>query len=125
MIKLLKRKNGMTLLELMFTLGIMLVVILGLVQTYIYCLLLNESNHNLVTATNDAQYVLEQLKAKAYTQLATFTPPAFNNINGESATVLVTPSGTMKSEVDVSVSWTERGRTRNVTLSTIIARTSQ
>jgi len=114
--------TGFTLTELMIAMGILLIAISGLLTTFVYCILLNESNNNLVTAANDAQYVLEEIKGLAYNNINSYTPPAFNNLENETIPnpTVVEISGIK--EVTVNVSWSERGRSRNWTLSTRIAR---
>lgn len=116
--------RGLTLSELMITMAILIIAISGLLLTFIYCLLLNESNNNLVTAMTDAQYVLEGLKGTAYSELGNYTAPAIANLRNENITITLSPDATnMRSEAEVTVGWNERGRQRNVTLSTNIART--
>jgi Tfp pilus assembly protein PilV len=112
--------KGFTLSELMIATAILLVAILSLLAALINTILLNESNNNLVMAVNDAQYVLEQMKGLPYSQIASFTPPTFNNLNNETITLSQSP-GTKITEVTVNVSWTERQRNRNFQLSTRFA----
>lgn len=115
--------KGFSLLELIVAVAIFLIVISGLLITFVYCIILNESNNNLVKAVNDAQYVLEQIKALAYDQIVTYTCPTFNNLNDENIALDPPPSiGTQIAEVTVNVSWTERQRARSFQLSTRIAR---
>ena len=49
--------KGFTLIELMISVAILLIVISALFVTFVYCILMNESNNNLVKVVNDAQYV--------------------------------------------------------------------
>jgi len=113
--------RGLTLIELMIATGILVVVLSGLLLTFISCILLNESNNNLVIAVNDAQYVLEQIKGLAYSEIGNYTVPQFNNLANETVT-LTRSIGTRIAEVAVDVSWIERQRQRNFQLSTRIAR---
>ncbi len=120
--------KGFTLLELMVVTGILLIVISGLLVTFVYCLLLNESNNNLVIAAGDAQYVLEELsemKGAEYNQIddyiADFSPAAFTNLSNETVTFPDPVFGSNITEVTVNVSWTERGRARDFALSTRLA----
>jgi prepilin-type N-terminal cleavage/methylation domain-containing protein len=116
--------RGFSLMELMIAVAILLVAILGLLAAFINCILLNESNNNLGVAASDAQYVLEQIKGLAYSGIATYTAPAFTNLTGETITltrlILARPKGDL-TEVTVKVSWTERQRNRDVSVSTRIA----
>jgi prepilin-type N-terminal cleavage/methylation domain-containing protein len=117
--------KGFTLTELMIAMGILLIVISGLMSTFIYCILLNESNNNLVTAANDAQYVLEQIKARAYGDIDdfinNFNPNHFSNLNNETITFPGTSIGASIATITVNVSWTERQRQRTFQLSTYVA----
>ncbi|OGX18538.1 MAG: hypothetical protein A3K83_07610 [Omnitrophica WOR_2 bacterium RBG_13_44_8b] len=114
------QNKGFSLMELMLAVAILLIAVLGLLSTFINCILLNESNRNLVTAANDAQYVLEQIRSLAYGDIATYAAPAFTNLNGEAIT-LTRSIGAEIAEVTVDVSWTERQRNRSFQLSTRFA----
>lgn len=117
----LANRRGFTLLELMVATAILLITILGLLTVFLNCLFLNESNANTVTAVNDAQYVLEQIKALGYDDIDTYVPPVLTNLSGESVSVSRT-YGTNIVEVGINVSWNERQRNRSFQLSTKIAR---
>lgn len=115
--------KGFSLIELVVSIAILLIAISGLLVTFISCILMNESNSNLVTAVNDAQYVLEQIKGLAYDDIDAYTPPTFTNLYNETIpqpTTVEIASGIK--EVTVSVNWTERQRNRAFVLSTRIAR---
>jgi prepilin-type N-terminal cleavage/methylation domain-containing protein len=121
-------RKGFTLLELMIVTGILLIVISGLLVTFVYCLLLNESNNNLTIAAGDAQYVLEELsemKGTQYSQIdeyiASFNPSRFTNLNNETVAFPNPVYGAYTTEVTVNVSWAERGRTRDFAISTRLA----
>jgi hypothetical protein len=113
--------TGLTLLELMITSAILLIAICGLLVTFASCILMNESNDNLVVAANDAQYVLEEIKALPYADIQDYSPPALDNLQGEAIT-LNKDIGTQITEVTVNVNWTERQRNKAVSLSTRIAK---
>lgn len=115
------RKKGFTLSELMIAMAILLVAISGLLFVFINCILLNQSNNNMIVASNDAQYVLEQIKGLAYSSIGTYVAPTFTNLENETVT-LTRSIGVDITEVTVNVSWTERQRQRNVSLSTRFAR---
>lgn len=121
-----KRKRGFTLLEVMVAAGILVIVISGLLFTLVNCLLLNESNNNMVIAANDAQYVLEQIKGLAYNNIAnfiaTYNPSTFINLQSETVSFPSYSIGATIAEVTVNVAWTERNRNRNFQLSTAIAK---
>lgn len=116
-----KKNRGFTLPELLLAMAILLGAVLGLLTTFIYCVLLNESNNNLVVAANDAQYVLEQIKGLNYNDIDDYLPPTFNNLNNETVT-LSRSIGSQIAEVTVDVNWTERQRQRSFQLTTRIAK---
>jgi len=98
-----------------------LVVALGtLLRVFVACGLLNESNYNLVIATNDAQRVLEQVRGLTALQVDAYVPPVFNNLTNENITVTRTTVGSNLKEVTVNVSWTER-RNKQISIYTRIA----
>jgi hypothetical protein len=114
-------KAGFTFWELLLAAGITLVAIAALLLALTYCIFLNEFNNNLITAANDAQYVLEQIRASPYEQIAAYSPPVFNNLENENVSVSKS-LGTRIAEVAVNVSWTQRRRQENFRLSTRIAK---
>lgn len=122
--QMLKRKlstrNGFTILELMLAVLILLTAILGLLVVFINCMFLSETNRNMVTATNDAQYILEQIKSTPYASIQSYAPPDLDNLPNENIAFQAT-AGTRITQVDVTISWTERGRNKNLQLSTSIA----
>lgn len=115
------RNKGLTLLELMVAAAILLLVISGSLLTFLHCMFLNETGNNLVTAVNDAQYVLEQIKAIPYSDIASYTPPTFNNLSNESITLNRT-IGSSISKITVNVNWQERQKPRVFSISTFIAK---
>ena len=117
--------KGFSLIELMFGVSISLVVILAVALSFINSMLLNGSSRNLTIAANDAQYVLEQVKALDYdTQIATnfsssYTLPAFTHLNGEAVAFDPAPAiGAVISKITVKVSWVEKQNTRSFSLAT-------
>lgn len=120
--------TGFTLVELMIATAILVVVIVGLLSVFIHSIFLNESNGNLVTAINDAQYVLEQIKSLPYGNITNFTADfdsdQFSNLENETVTFPDDDVGATIANITVSVNWTERQRSRSVQLSTHITRTA-
>ncbi len=119
-------KRGFSLLELLMAVAILLVVGAGVMAALTHCLLLTEASYNLVVAATDAQLVLEQIKARSYTTVPSYTVPTFTNLVNE--TVTITPAigsfntGAGYNDLQVTVSWRERGANKNVSLSTSISR---
>ena len=114
-------KRGFTLLELMVAVGILVIVIAGVFSSIVYAVLLNETSSNLAIAANDAQSVLEQMKAGGFANLSAYTPPVYTNLPSESITVSRS-IGNKIAEVNANVTWVERNRNRSFSLSTRIAR---
>ena len=118
--------KGFSLIEVMVATAILLIILSGLLLAFVYCILLNQSNNNLVIAANDAQYVLEEIKGLAYSGISNFinnfNPSQFSNLNNEIITFPNPNIGTAIAEVTVDVSWIERQRQRNFQLSTRIAK---
>jgi prepilin-type N-terminal cleavage/methylation domain-containing protein len=116
------KRRGFTLIELMFGVLILLVVIIAALLSFIHSMLLNEASNNLTIAVNDAQYVLEQIKAlDDYDDIPSYTPPTLNNLINETITLNRT-IGTNISTITVNVSWQERQNTRSFSLATCIAK---
>lgn len=126
-------KRGFTLLELMFGVSVLLVAVIAALSSFINCTFLSESSRNLTTAANDAQYVLEQIKALDYaTRIAPpsgpnfpsgYTLPTFTNLKDEVAAFNPSPTiGPSISKITVKVSWTERQKSRSFSLATYFAK---
>ncbi len=109
----------------MFTSALLLISITALLYTFVNCIFLNASNKELLTAANDAQYVLEQIKSRAFSDIiGDYAPPNLANLQDESISVpaetSIGSSGRVK-EVEVNVSWTDkRRRAREYVLTTRI-----
>ncbi|MDD5347246.1 MAG: type II secretion system protein [Candidatus Omnitrophica bacterium] len=115
-----RKRNGLTLLELMVVAGILVVAITALLSSFIHSFILNTANVNKAMAASDAQYVLEKLKNVTYADLASYTDTNFTNLDDEAIAVAVTGSGQSKSVV-ANVTWTEQGRQRHLELSTLVS----
>jgi len=113
--------KGFTLLELMLGVAILLITICGLLFALVFCLLLNDTSNNLVIATNDAQYILEQIKALSYNDIPSYTPPNFNNLPAETITLVRNVQGNITT-VTINVNWQERQNARSFLLSTYFAK---
>jgi len=119
------RNKGFSLIELMCGISILLVAVLAAALSFINSMFLVESSRNLAIAANDAQYVLEQVKALDYdTQIVTnfstsYTLPTFTNLNNEAVAFDPAPViGSAISKITVKVSWIERQKNRSFSLAT-------
>jgi len=68
--------SGFTLMELMFTAGIVALVVAGLLQLFIYCLSLGEMAGNVTFAVSEAQGVLEEMRNHNFEDIVTDYGPA-------------------------------------------------
>lgn len=67
-----KKNKGFTLIELVFSVSILLVVVVASLSAIIGSALLIESSRNLATAACDAQYVLEQIKSQSFADIPSY-----------------------------------------------------
>jgi len=118
-------RGGFSLIELMFGVSILLVTIIAALSATINSMFLSESTRNLVTASNDAQYVLEQIKSQSFSNIPTyisgFPSTKFNNLSGETVTF---PSPVYTSNLDtltVNITWNERNAARAFSITTCLA----
>ena len=118
-----KKARGFTLSELMIAVLILVIAISALLLTYVTCMLMNESNNNLVTAVNDVQYVLEEIKSLAYINIYDYEPPQLLHLRGEVIEFDPNPLGANIIEVTVTATWEERnGIQRSFDITTRIHR---
>ena len=125
-----RKKSGFTLIELMFSVVILLVSILALLSGFMGSLFLNNSSSNLTVAVNDAQYVLEQIKGLNYTTcvqdnfaVGCYVLPVFTNLPSETVALNPAPTiGPKISKVTVKVSWLDQKKIRSYSLATYIAK---
>lgn len=126
--------SGFTLLELMIGVTVLIIALVGLIAAYTGCFSLNESARNLTIAINDAQCVMEEIRAmniptnitaEGWTNWAANNPPnggGCNRLNNEAITVTY-PSGTTATplEILITVNWTEKNRQRSTRLATLLS----
>ncbi len=117
-------KNGFSLVEVMITAVILLIVIGSLLLTFVQCIILNENNEDVTVATNDAQVILERLRAEAYSDISSectninaASTTTFNTLLGETVTCTVVASGLNYKEININIAWDRRGGQRDVDLS--------
>jgi prepilin-type N-terminal cleavage/methylation domain-containing protein len=125
----LRTKKGFTIIEVMVGIVILLVAILASLSGFLGSVALNNASHNMTIAVNDAQYVLEQLRALNYSTCiqtnfsgGCYTLPVFNNLPGETVDFYPTPAiGATVSTITVRVRWQDNQQTRSFSLATKIA----
>ena len=130
------KSKAFTLPELLLAAAILAFAVSSILLAFISCMVLNEMNRNLTTATSHAQFVLEEIKdtnfnaVKGCTGNCTAWDWSSTSINSkgiealpnESIDTTVSLIGSTLLDVTVRVGWKDRGlRSRNVTLETLIA----
>ena len=63
--------RGFTLVEVLIAVGILAVVIVGLLQLFVYCSTLAEAAGNTTLAVNEAQNKIEEIRNHNFTSIAT------------------------------------------------------
>ncbi|MCX7661092.1 MAG: prepilin-type N-terminal cleavage/methylation domain-containing protein [Candidatus Omnitrophica bacterium] len=121
-----QKVKGFTLAELMLAVAILLVVLVSILATYISCILLNQSNHNLVVASTDAQYILEQIRGLTYDEISNYinnlNPNFFSNLPNETVKCDDCLIGSRIADITMNVSWQESKKIRSFLLKTKIYR---
>lgn len=109
-----KKKNGFTLLELMIASAVIIVVLVGLLSTYVVCLELNETTRNTNLALNSAQRVLEEIRSVTFSGVAS-TYNGYNfSVSGMQANeslgrVYVDNTNPNLLDIKIGVCWRQRG----------------
>lgn len=132
-------RKGLTLSELLLAALIIVCVLVLIMENFIACVFLNETNRDYIIAISHAQYVMEEIKGKASTisGFKDLTPEYVNTnwdlanaaaintknliaLRGESIDASVT--GTTLLDVVVTVTWRDRSnRSRSTALETLIS----
>lgn len=131
-----KLTQGFTLPELLLAFAVMALVLAGALSLFISCIFLNEANRNMSVATGHAQLVLEEIKKTNFISMQTgaINPDTnwdWNNaaisskglivLSNESIGTQATWTGSDRVNVNVTVSWKDRGqRDRSLSLETLI-----
>lgn len=118
-------RRGFSLIETMLSVSILLIVVISALLAITNVMFLNESSRNMVTASNDAQYVLEQIKTKSFSDIPGFvggySSGEFNNLPQETVSF---PNPVYTANLDtitVQISWSERDATRTFSITTCFA----
>ncbi|HAH20340.1 MAG: hypothetical protein A2Y00_08620 [Omnitrophica WOR_2 bacterium GWF2_43_52] len=131
-----KLNKGFTLPELLLAFSVMALVLAGALSLFISCIFLNETNRNLSVATGHAQLVLEEIKNTNFVSMqsgainpetnwdwdnAAISAKGLIVLNTESISTQAVWTGTDRLNVNVTVSWKDRGlRDRSTSLETLI-----
>jgi Tfp pilus assembly protein PilV len=122
--KRLRRKglgfNGLTLVEVMVSIGILLAGVVGALGAVVSLTVLTNASALLSTAAAEAQYEMEQIRALPFGSVVSYVETG-TRLPGESKAVVVSTIGVNLKQVTVTVSWTESGASRNYVLTTLIA----
>ncbi|PIQ88026.1 MAG: hypothetical protein COV73_01015 [Candidatus Omnitrophica bacterium CG11_big_fil_rev_8_21_14_0_20_43_6] len=118
-------RKGFSLIETMFSVFILLVIIIAAVLAITSATFLIGSSRNLVTASNDAQYILEQIKAQSFSDIpayiASYPTETFDNLPDEEISF---PSPVYTSTLDtitVQMDWNERNAAQTYSITTRLA----
>ncbi len=106
---------GFTLIEVMITLGIMVIALAGLLHLFAYCLSLGESSRNMTLAMARAQGVMEDIRNHDFARIAVDYAPGgtpgnvFNLTQPEATGVIyITALDPQLLRVKIEVSWREK-----------------
>ncbi len=121
--------KGLTLIELMVTVVILAVVLLGLLQLFVYCLGLGEMAGNLTVAVSEAQGKLEEIRNHNFSDIAGDyasggTPGNTFNLAQLSGTgtININDANSELLEIEIAVSWQNKdGRVIETSLVSLIA----
>lgn len=118
-------KRGFSLIETMLSVSILLIVIIAAVLAIISSTLLIESSRNLVTASNDAQYVLEQIKTQSFSNIQAYvlnySSAGFSNLPQEQVSFPSPVYTANLATITVQINWNERNVTRTFSITTRFA----
>ena len=125
-------KAGFSLVEVMVSVGILVVVIIGLLRLFVYCSVLAEYSGNVTTAVTEIQTKSEEIRNHNFDDIATDyasggTPGnTFNltNVNGTGTITISTVGGSSELlQITIVANWQNKdGRSANATLSSMIAK---
>lgn len=124
-------RKGFSLVEVLVSVGILAVAIIGLLQVFIYCSILADSAENVTTALGEAQSKMEEIRNHEFTDIAVDyasggTPGDTFSLSGLDGTGTITVSDFGGSaeilQLQIDIDWQNKdGRSQTVTLSSLIA----
>lgn len=125
-------KDGFSLVEVMVSVGILVMVIIGLLRLFVYCSVLAEHSGNVTTAVTEIQTQLEEIRNHNFDNIATDyasggTPGnTFNltNVNGAGTITISTVGGSSELlQITIVANWQNKdGRSASATLASMIAK---
>ncbi len=125
------KNQGFTLVEVLIAIGILAVVVVGLLQLFVYCSSLAEAAGNTTLAISEAQNKMEEIRNHDFADIATDyasggTPGnafALTSLNGTGTITLSQAAGSSELiQVQVSVVWQNKnGRSFSTSLTNLIA----
>ena len=124
-------QKGFTLVEVLIAVGILAVVIMGLLQLFVYCSNLAEAAGNTTLAINEAQNKMEEIRNHDFNAIAIDyasggTPGdtfALTSLNGTGAVTTSQVGGSSELlQIQVDVAWqSKNGRSLSTALTGLIA----
>lgn len=118
-------RRGFTLIETIVSIAILLIVVISALLAVINAMFLNESSRNLVTASNDAQYALEQIKTQSFNDIpayiSSYSADTFDNLSGEEISFPNSIYTTNLDTITVQITWNERNAQRTFSTTTRFA----
>lgn len=112
------KSKGFTLLEVTVAIGILIFAISALLIGFVTCNLSIQANHNLVVASSDAQFVLEEVRKVPFDEIDNYSIPQFTHLDNESITLDINDISEDIKSLNVRVSWYERQNQKNFSITT-------
>lgn len=128
--RLILKREGFTLIELILAVAIILPVLLGAIGLNVYVFRATETSRRTMVALQDAHTVVERIRNTSETSLSAVTSAypdsqavtGFSNLPSEQITVDYANINADPLDLIVTVSWLDRGRTMVRNLSTQVTK---
>ena len=116
-------KEGFTLIEVMITMVVLSIGLVALAGIQISAIKGNAFSRRMTTAVSVAEQTIEQIKNSPYdnVQSQSTTQVTAANMNFNSQVNVTNTTPTNGKRVEVTVSWSDSGKSHDVRLSTIIS----
>lgn len=119
-------RRGFSLVETLISVAILLIVIVAAILAITTSTFLIEASRNLATASGDAQYALEQIKALSFDDIpayiAAYPSDYFSNLPQESVSFPGPVYTANLATITVRVSWEERNAQKEFSITTRMAK---